>query len=158
MDEQIPLIDVDIKPRWNRVHFSSQSVEWATPDGLFQELDKEFHFTLDLAATENNAKCERYFTAADNALLLDWGKNVCWCNPPYSRKIGYWIANAFAASLLGATVVLLVPARVDTFWFHRYCIAGGAEIRAIEGRLKFGKSKNSAPFASLVIIFRPPSK
>lgn len=78
---------------------------------------------------------------------------IVWCNPPYGREIGKWVEKAYKESLEGATVVLLLPARTDTKWFHDY-IYGKAEIRFVRGRLKFGDGKNSAPFPSMVVVFR----
>ena len=80
-------------------------------------------------------------------------QETVWCNPPYGREIGKWVEKAYNESLAGVTVVMLLPARTDTKWFHDY-IYGKAEIRFVRGRLKFGDSKNSAPFPSMVIIFR----
>lgn len=74
--------------------------------------------------------------------------------PPYGREIGKWVQKAFLSSKDGSTVVMLLPARTDTKWFHEY-IYNQAEIRFIKGRLKFGNSKNSAPFPSMVVVFRP---
>ena len=78
---------------------------------------------------------------------------IVWCNPPYGREIGKWVEKAYKESLEGATVVMLLPARTDTKWFHDY-IYGKAEIRFVRGRLKFGDSKNSAPFPSMVVVYR----
>lgn len=130
------------------VMFSSASDEWATPVEFFRALDAEFHFTLDVCATAENAKCRNFFTVDDDALAQSWN-GVCWCNPPYGRQIGVWVKKAAES---GATVVMLLPARTDTKWFHEY-IYGKAEIRFVRGRLKFGGSKNSAPFPSMIVIF-----
>lgn len=133
--------------------FSSASVEWSTPQEVFDKLDDEFHFTLDAAATQENAKCERYYTKDQDGLKNPWG-GVVWCNPPYGRKIGLWVRKAYESTHEnGSTVVMLLPARTDTKWFHGY-ILHRAEIRFIAGRLKFGGAKNSAPFPSMVVIFR----
>lgn len=78
---------------------------------------------------------------------------IVWCKPPYGREIGKWVEKAYKESLEGATVVMLLPARTDTKWFHDF-IYGKAEIRFVRGRLKFGDSKNSAPFPSMVVVFR----
>ena len=78
---------------------------------------------------------------------------MCWCNPPYGRKIGDWVRKGSESADLGATVVMLLPARTDTKWLHEY-IYGRAEIRFVRGRIKFGGSQNAAPFPSMVVIFR----
>jgi len=116
-------------------------------------LDKEFGFTLDVCATTTNAKCARFFTKEDNGLRQDWGKNVCWMNPPYSQ-LRDWLHKAHESSTRGATVVCLTFARTDTAGFHD-CVAHASEIRFLRGRLRFGKAKNSAPAPSCLIIFRP---
>ena len=134
------------------VMFSSATDEWETPQDFFDKLDSEFHFTLDVCATDENAKCPNYFTRAQDGLSRGWGGNTCWMNPPYGRKIGAWVKKAYEESLNGMTVVCLLPARTDTKWWHEYCMKG--ELRFIKGRLKFGGCKNSAPFPSVVVIFR----
>ena len=133
------------------VMFSSKTDLWATPQELFDELDKEFHFELDVCATPENAKCRKFYTKEQDGLAQPW-KGRVWCNPPYGREIGQWVRRAFFAAVAGATVVMLLPARTDTRWFHEY-IYGKAEVRLIRGRLKFGDARNSAPFPSMVVIF-----
>jgi phage N-6-adenine-methyltransferase len=134
------------------VHFSSETDVWSTPDWLFTMLDKEFHFTCDVCADDTNAKCPAYFTKDVDGISQKW-TGVCWCNPPYGAEIPLWVQKAFEASLYGATVVCLLPARVDTRWWHRF-VMDKAEIRYLPGRLKFGGEKNSAPFPSAVVVFR----
>lgn len=134
----------------NNVHFMSTTDQWATPQWFFDELDKEFNFNLDPCANSTNHKCDRYFTKEQNGLEMDWGGCTVYCNPPYGREIGKWVKKAAES---GTTVVMLLPARTDTKWFHEY-IYGKAEVRFIKGRLKFGDSKNSAPFPSMVVIYR----
>ena len=133
--------------------FSSKTDLWETPQDLFDKLNNEFHFTLDVCATQENAKCDSFYTKEQDGLSQPW-KGVVWCNPPYGKQIGSWVRRGFFASLSGNTVVMLLPARTDTRWFHEY-IYGKAEIRFIRGRLKFGESKNSAPFPSMVVVFMP---
>jgi site-specific DNA-methyltransferase (adenine-specific) len=133
------------------VHFSSKTNEWATPQEFFDELHREFNFTLDPCATERNAKCRKYFTQSDNGLSQSWDNESVFCNPPYGREIGLWVKKASEAR--EGVVVMLIPARTDTKWFHDY-IYNKAEIRFIKGRLKFGNSKNSAPFPSMIVVFK----
>ena len=133
------------------VHFSSKTDLWATPQVFFDELDNEFHFETDVCALPENAKCKRYFTPQQDGLSQEWD-GVCWMNPPYGRNISKWMKKAYESSLHGATVVCLVPSRTDTKWFHDFAMKG--EIRFVKGRLKFGGCKNSAPFPSVVVVFR----
>lgn len=134
--------------------FSSKTDLWATPQDFFDELDAEFGFSLDVCALPENAKCERYYTPEMDGLIQPWTGRV-WCNPPYGREIARWVERGYQSIATGAAdvVVMLLPARTDTQWFHKY-IYGKGEIRFVKGRLKFGDAKNSAPFPSMVVIFR----
>lgn len=129
--------------------FSSKSDEWETPLDLFEELDKEHHFTLDPCSTDQNHKCENYFTKEEDGLKQDWGGHIVFCNPPYGREISKWVEKA---SKEECKTVMLIPARTDTKWFHNY-IYKKAEVIFLKGRLKFSGSKNSAPFPSMIVIF-----
>jgi len=135
------------------VMFSSKTDLWETPRDFFDKLDAEFHFNLDVCALPENAKCTAFYTPELDGLSQTW-YGRCWCNPPYGRQVGRWVAKAAQSAAEGATVVMLLPARTDTAWFHDY-IYGRAEVRFVRGRLKFGGSANSAPFPSMVVIFRP---
>ena len=133
--------------------YYSRSEEWATPPNFFASLDAEFGFTLDPCATRQNAKCRNFYTKADNGLAHDWRRHIVFCNPPYGRNIGEWAKKCYLASQAGATVVLLVHSRTDTRFFHDW-IYGKAELRFVRGRLKFGDGRQSAPFPSLVAVYR----
>lgn len=134
--------------------YSSRSEEWPTPPNFFAELDKEFGFTLDPCATKANAKCARFFTKRDDGLRQHWGREIVFCNPPYGKRMREWTRKCYDASLQGATVVLLAHARTDTRWFHDW-VYGKAELRFVKGRLRFGNGKQSAPFPSLIAVYRP---
>ena len=125
---------------------TSLSCEWATPQWLFDELNEEFCFTIDVCATIENAKCDKFYYR--NSLEKKWNGR-CWLNPPYGREIGLWIKKAYESKAL---VVALLPSRTDTKWWHDY-VMKAKEIRFIKGRLKFGNSKNFAPFPSCIVIF-----
>lgn len=130
---------------------SSLSSEWATPQAFYDRLNVEFHFTLDVCATHQNAKCDHYYTKQENGLAQKW-EGVVWCNPPYGIEAPKWCKKCVEYAELGGVAVLLVPARTDTRWWNNYCMTA-TEIRLISGRLHFGDSKNSAPFPSAVCIF-----
>jgi len=132
--------------------FSSRSEEWATPPALFAKLDAEFGFSLDPCATPENAKCSSFYTRDDDGLSKPWHGSV-FMNPPYGDTIGLWMAKAWEEARRGALVVCLVPARVDTAWWHDYAARG--EVRFLRGRLRFGGAVQSAPFPSAIVIFRP---
>ncbi len=133
------------------VHFSCATVEWETPQWLFDELSWIYGgFTLDPCATRENAKCERFFTRSEDGLAQPWGGKV-FCNPPYGREIGQWVEKAYGASLTGALVVCLLPARTDTRWWQDYAWRG--HVWFLRGRLKFGLAKHAAPFPSAIVTF-----
>lgn len=132
----------------NQGMFTSNTDLWATPQSLFNELDAEFGFTLDVCASDDNTKCANYFTKEHDGLAQDWAGYMCWMNPPYGREIGKWVAKASRHNC-----VCLLPARTDTKWFHEY-IYHKAEIRFLKGRVKFGNAKCGAPFPSMVVVFR----
>jgi len=134
--------------------FSSETDLWSTPKDFFLTINKEFNFGLDVCADDQNHKCLDYFTKEQNGLSKNWAdyanNKACWMNPPYGREISKWIKKAYESNCL---VVGLLPARTDTRWFHDY-VLNKAEIRFIKGRLKFGESDNSAPFPSMLVIWR----
>lgn len=116
--------------------FSSVKDDWETPQDFFDMLNEEFNFTLDAASNSLNHKCKKYYTKENDGLSQPWDYST-FCNPPYGREIGKWVKKAYEESLLGKTIVMLLPARTDTKWFHDY-ILNNSEIRFIKGRLKFG--------------------
>jgi len=141
----------------NKALHSSKDTNWCTPQKFFDELNEEFHFTLDVAANEKSAKCEKYYSPEDDGLSAPW-LGVVFCSPPYGREIGKWVKKAHDEwQEHNTTVVMLIPSRTDTKYFHEY-ILGKAEIRFIKGRLKFtdedGVEADAAPFPSMVAIFR----
>ena len=136
------------------LHFSSKTDNWATPKDFFDKLNEEFRFTLDACADSSNAKVADYFTKEIDGLSQSWSGTV-WVNPPYGREISKWIKKSYEESILGSTVVMLIPARTDTVAWHSFIFGKtNVEIRFIKGRLKFGECKNPAPFPSAVVIFK----
>lgn len=141
----------------NKLMFSRNSDEWSTPEDFYEKLNKEFNFTLDPCATDENRKTTKYFTKEQDGLCQSWQGNIVFCNPPYSN-ISKWVKKCYYESLKeNTTVVLLIPARTDTKYFHNY-ILNRSELRFVKGRLKFGECKNSAPFPSMIVIFRSAGK
>ena len=136
------------------VFLSSQTEEWATEQAFFDQVNREFNFTVDVAANESNAKCDRFYDIDSDGLMQDWDGETVWCNPPYGDRIKDWM---YKAAVSDATTVLLVPARTDVKWFHEI-VLGRAEVRFIKGRLRFGGSKDPAPFPTMLVIFRPESE
>lgn len=136
--------------------YSSRSDEWPTPQAFFDTLHDEFAFTLDPCATPSNAKCLQYFAKAEDGLVEDWGTHRVFCNPPYGAAMRAWARKCYLASLAGATVVLLAHARTDTRWFHDWVYGKAREIRFLKGRLRLSDVVQSAPFPSLIAVFKPP--
>ena len=141
----------------NRALLSSENQCWCTPPEVFGPLDAEFHFTLDPAATEKSAKCQKYYTPETDGLTASWAGETVFCNPPYGRRIKDWVKKGYEeAKRPGTVVVMLIPARTDTSYFHDY-ILGKAEIRFLRGRIKFtdedGNTRDAAPFPSMVVVF-----
>lgn len=132
------------------VHYSSETDDWSTPQNLFDVLNQEFKFDLDVCASGRNAKCETFYDRESDGLVQPW-IGTCWMNPPYGGEISQWVEKAWKSSQDGATVVCLLPARVDTGWWWDYCRFG--EIRFLRGRLRFGNADSGAPFPSAVVIF-----
>ena len=152
--------------------FSHKGDEWRTPQWLFDQLDEEFHFECDAAATFGNTKCDHFFGEdltgnKEDALVYDWTKclfmdglketypKTFFLNPPYS-KIAAFMKKAYEESLKGATIVCLIPCRTDTRYWHDYCMKA-SEIRLIKGRLKFTnhtiEKTSSATFPSCIVVF-----
>ena len=144
----------------NDALFSSKDMCWCTPKDFFDRLNAEFHFNLDPCCTHKSAKCEKHYTKWDNGLVQNWGGHIVFCNPPYGRQIGEWVRKAYQESLKPETVVvMLIPARTDTSYYHDYIFHNKAdEIWFIRGRLHFededGNRKDPAPFPSAVIVYR----
>lgn len=132
------------------VHFSSATDLWSTPQDFFDKLNAVYGFTLDACAMPENAKCARYYTREQDGLKQPWD-GVVWCNPPYGRGIGAWLQKGYESAKQGATVVMLIPSRTDTRWWHEYAMKG--QIEFVKGRLKFGGAKFNAPFPCAVITF-----
>lgn len=133
---------------------SSKSNEWSTPQDLFDELNKEFHFTLDPCSTDENAKVHNHFTIVDDGLKKDWTRDIVFMNPPYGGHTGDWLRKAYVSSQGGATVVCLIVSSTDRSYWHDIIFPYAYQIRFIRGRLHFGQSKTSAPFASAIVVFK----
>lgn len=138
------------------IAMTSDKDDWETPQSLFDELDKRFHFTLDAAASDENHKCDRYYTAENSGLVKSWKGETVFCNPPYGKEIPKWTRKCKAeAEANGARIVMLIPARTDTSYFHDM-IYGNADVEFLRGRLKFeqgGVATDPAPFPSMLVYF-----
>ena len=138
--------------KFSKVHFSSQRGDWRTPKELFDELNKEFWFWCDLCASPENTLCGHFYSRENSGLdaelndIMGW----YWCNPPYGKELYAIIKKVYES---GAPVVMLLPARTDKKWFHEFCV-NAKEIRFLKGRLRFDGQKNSAPFPSMIVIFK----
>jgi hypothetical protein len=124
--------------------FSSATGKWATPRALYEELDREFGFTLDPCPIDDAERIMEF-----DGLARSWAGQRVFCNPPYGPQIAKWMEKATEAGV----AVYLVPSRTDVRWFHDFALKAD-EIRFVKGRLKFGDAVNSAPFPSCIIVFR----
>jgi len=135
------------------LHFKSEKQTWETPQDFFNKLDDLFGFTLDACASSDNAKVGNYYTVEQDALAQDW-QGVVWCNPPYGREQVKFIQKAYDESVKhGSIVVCLIPARPDTKVWQGLIFDKANQICFIKGRLKFGNSKDAAPFPSALVVF-----
>lgn len=132
----------------------SATIEWGTPQDLFDRLDAEFHFTLDVCASDGMQMVERYFNPQINGLAQEWGGGeVCWMNPPYGQEIAKWVRKAATEP---AITVALLPARTDTRWYQEWVQPYASEVRFIAGRVKFRGAATGAPFPSIIAIYNTP--
>ena len=141
----------------NKGLFTSDKNYWETPQDFFDELHDKHNFTLDAAATDENAKLDNYYTIEDNALEQDW-RGRGFVNPPYGREIKHWVKKAYEESLQSHNecVVMLIPSRTDTIYWHEYIFGKAKDIDFLKGRLKFeinGETKDAAPFPSALITY-----
>lgn len=138
----------------NKGLFSSNFDAWTTPKDLFEELNNKYKFTIDLCASDENALLPRYYTKDNSCLNYTWVNEISFMNPPYGRVIKDFVKKAYNESLKGAKIVLLVPSRTDTNWFHNYIYnKPNIRIEFLKGRLKFGDAKVGAPFPSMLVYF-----
>jgi site-specific DNA-methyltransferase (adenine-specific) len=137
----------------NPVLLSSAKHDYGTPRDLFERYNRIYRFTLDACATTDNAKCKRYFTREQDGLKQRWRGRV-WCNPPYGAEIAKWVEKAVQSVNDGDArlVVMLLPARTDTRWFHAHCLQRGPEF--LRGRITFDGAQGPAPFPSMVVVFK----
>lgn len=134
------------------VLFMSTTDEWETPDDIYQDLHKEFLFTLDPCCMSKNQKCvngmgldaamERqdpcdiFLHLHCDGLTADWSMENCFVNPPHST-IGKWVKKSYDESRYeGTSVVMLIPARTDTTWWHNY-VMKAEEIWFVNKRVCF---------------------
>jgi phage N-6-adenine-methyltransferase len=137
--------------------FESRRQDWPTPDSLYDTLNAEFHFNIDLAADDKNTKCFDFFDAERDALQQKW-YGVGWLNPPYGAKTGKlsdWVKKAYEESKY-CTVVMLIPARTNTRWWHQF-VMKASEIRFINGRPKFGDATHGLPQPLAIVVFKQHS-
>lgn len=134
--------------------FTSTHQDWRTPDRLFDMLDREFGFTVDVASSDENCKVDKHYTKQNSGLLKSWSGQVAWCNPPYD-DVATWMRKC-AEESDSADVVALVFARTSTRWFHRWVLPVAHEVRFIVGRVSFfrGGKTGPAPAPSMVVVWR----
>lgn len=153
--ERLPSLVWHIE-RWVGTSVEATTLHPRVLPRLFDELNREFGFTVDVCASDQNAKCKRYWTKEQDGQQQDWSNEVCWMNPPYDRDLGDWIHKAYSESLKGATVVCLIPVAPDLSWWHDY-VVGKSEIRWTR-KISLDRIPTAAPFPRCIVIFRPSKK
>jgi site-specific DNA-methyltransferase (adenine-specific) len=131
--------------------------DWATPKNFFDLLDHRFHFTLDPCASDTNHKCNKYYTVKDNGLAISWQGETAFVNPPFSESTK-WIEKSWRESTKPKTeVIMIIPARTDTIYWHKYIMPFAYQIWFCKGRVNFEldgqKPKNGSTFPLAVVIF-----
>ena len=141
---------------------------WRTPKAVFNNLNNEFEFVADMAASEENALCDLFFTEEDDSLLMDWAHDInlntigyenkyVWLNCPYSNPMP-WVKKAAESQLNGLGVVMLLNDDTSVGWFAE-ALKTVSEIRHIIADEKKGKpgQYNSGRLAFLDENGRPSS-
>lgn len=131
--------------------------EFHTPQWLFDALNMEFNFQVDLACTEQNKKCPVGLTDSLNQPWRELSDGWMWLNPPYS-PLKPWIEKAQSESLKGAKIVMLCPPLISSRYFSK---VPPAQIRFILGRISFvrdGKEMPGNSADSCLLIYGPPVK
>ncbi len=131
---------------------------WQTPKRLFDALNSEFDFRMDVCADHDNALCGNYFTKEDSALEQCWHSvGAAFVNPPYSMTNQFVVEAASQAKQFNITIVMLVNANTDTKWFADAAKTAN-EIRLITGRIGFinssGKKAGGNTKGQCLIIWR----
>jgi phage N-6-adenine-methyltransferase len=132
------------------------NTQWETPQRLFDELNNEFHFTLDVCALACNTKCPHFYNPIEDGLKQNW-TGICWMNPPYDRSISQWARKAYEAAQAGTTVVGLLPVWTDTKWWQSY-VMPARDIRYLSGRLRFNNVSSNARFPNAIVIWTPTAR
>lgn len=128
----------------------SKSDSWSTPKKLLDELKREFEL-------DDFDPCPLTDNPSFNGKEIDWASKT-FVNPPYSdlkstKKNGIgWIEKAHNECQKGKLIVLLIPARTDTTWFHEIILENNYEIRFLKGRVKYGDKGTPAPFPSMIVV------
>jgi phage N-6-adenine-methyltransferase len=132
----------------------TQKDKWGTDPKIYKPLNAEFGFTLDPCCEADTALCEKYYTQKENGLIQDWQGETVYCNPPYSKgNIDLWMEKCYNESLKpNTTVVALVPVSTSARWWHAW-VMNKAEMRFIEGRVRFVAAPFTAPFSSVILVF-----
>lgn len=137
----------------NNVHFKSDKQDWATPSDFYNKVDNIYGpFELDPCSDGTNAKCHKHYTEKENGLAQPWFGKV-FVNPPYNQ-CKQWLEKCVKEKDNCERIVVLIPARTDTKFFHDYCLQAKS-IVFIKGRLRFEGAESCAPFPSMLVVFEP---
>lgn len=131
---------------------------WATPGWLFDALDKEYGFQLDVCAEDWNAKCRAYWTEKENGLEKRWRK-VNWLNPPYSGKypVTHWLNKALVEMEKGNRTIAILKNDPSTRWYCDYVLRATSIYIITGARVQFepppGVKASSCAFPSILVDF-----
>jgi phage N-6-adenine-methyltransferase len=129
---------------------------WTTPRELFDHFDALFNFEIDLCASPENALCKEFFTEADDALTKSWEGKTCFLNPPFGLTKKF-VEAACEETAKGATVVMIIPANLNTNYWHDYLLDNDrVELIFPRGGIKFGGAKKRCPIPVAIVIWHPP--
>jgi site-specific DNA-methyltransferase (adenine-specific) len=141
---------------------------YMTPKKYFDPLNKVFNFKIDVAASKENTLCNNYFDLESNGLDSLWGAiptdinkapDWVWCNPPYGRgELVKWCKKAALAFYKGeAQTIMLIPASMESEYFHDWVYMYSRYICFIKGRIRFVGAKNGAFFPSVYVVWGVPN-
>lgn len=136
--------------------FTSNKDDWGTPQWLFDDLNYRYGpFDYDLCASDDNHKCEKYFTKENSVFINNFEGNV-FCNPPYGHKFINSILDLIFNKIdrnFVSKAVLLLPSSTSNEWFSKLIHSSLLhKIMFVNGRIKFEGAGTGAPFSSIIVI------
>jgi phage N-6-adenine-methyltransferase len=132
----------------------NKPIIWSTPQPIFDVLNKEFEFQVDLCADPDNAKCKNWLDR-QVSLDTDWsGEGTAWLNPPYGKDITDWVRKAARTN---RRIVGFLPGRTNAPWWHDH-VMQAIELRFVRRKVSFANGegcKGVPPWGAVVAIWEP---